>query len=205
MQQQESTIYVIDDNEEVAASLCCLVESVGYPAKAYNDAKSFLAAYNSKEAGCLVLDVRMPEISGLELQERLVKKEINIPIIFITSYADVPMAVRAMKKGAEEFLTKPVNSQVLLEAINKAVAKDISNRLSEEKQAIIQAQVNRLTPREREVMHLVVKGNLSKVIAHKLGISPKTVELHRAKIMEKMEVRAVAELVSKVSVVTKEV
>lgn len=189
------TVYIVDDDKEVTDSLCWLIESVGYKVKIFHNPQKFLSDYEH-QPGCLVLDVRMPEMSGLELQEVLKERQIKIPIIFITGHGDIPMAVRAMKYGATEFLTKPVNNQVLLETINKAIKLDTKQREQEIENAKVLARFDRLTPREREVMELMVKGKLTKVIADNLGISPNTAELHRAKVMKKMEVKALAELVT---------
>lgn len=197
--QQNTNIFIVDDNKEVVNSLSYLVESVGYTPRPFTNAKQFLEEYKEQEPGCLVLDVRMPGLSGLELQERLNELHINVPIIFTTSYADVPMAVRAMKSGATDFLCKPVNCQVLIEAINKALDKDKETRSRQQKYLDIMKLVERLTPREKEVMQLVVKGNLTRMIAEQLKISAKTVDLHRARVMDKMEAKTVAELVNKVS------
>ena len=146
-------------------------------------------------SGCLLLDVRMPEMSGLELQEQLRKRKIDIPIIFITGHGDVPMATRAMKAGAVEFLTKPFNDQTLLDSIQNAIEMDEHRQKVAIEKDFVTQRVNKLTPREFQVMKCVVKGNLNKVTAYELGISPKTVELHRAKIMEKMEAKSLAHLV----------
>jgi len=191
---QEPLVYVVDDNEGVIESTRWLIESVGYHVKCFKGAKQFLDEYNPEVPGCLVLDVRMPEVSGLELQETLVKKGNLIPIIFITAHGDVAVAVRAMKKGAMDFLTKPTNGQVLLEAINKAVRQDLQRRQSEEKSSEIMERMNSLSPREKEVMQLVVGGRLTKTIADRLGVSMRTVEMHRSNIMKKMKVNSQAEL-----------
>ena len=191
---QEPFVYVVDDNEGVIESTRWLIESVGYHVKCFKGAKQFLDEYNPEVPGCLVLDVRMPEVSGLELQETLVKKGNLIPIIFITAHGDVAVAVRAMKKGAMDFLTKPTNGQVLLEAINKAVRQDLQRRQSEEKSSEIMERMNSLSPREKEVMQLVVGGRLTKTIADRLGVSMRTVEMHRSNIMKKMKVNSQAEL-----------
>lgn len=191
----KSTVFIVDDDKEVTESLLWLIESVGYQVEVFHNPQVFLERYEQRP-GCLVLDVRMPEMSGLELQETLKEKNITLPIIFITGHGDIPMAVRAMKSGASEFLTKPVNNQILLETINKAIKFDHKLRESRLENAKLAARFERLTPREKEVMMLMVKGKLTKVIADKLGISPNTAELHRAKVMKKMEVKALAELVT---------
>ncbi len=195
MDINKPTVFIVDDDREVTDSLLWLIESVGYQVEVFYDPQTFLDNYDQC-SGCLVLDVRMPEISGLELQEILKEKKITLPIIFITGHGDIPMAVRAMKLGAMEFLTKPVNNQILLETINKAIKLDQKQKKDIVEHEKIKARFQRLTPREKEVMKLMVKGNLTKIIADKLGISPNTAELHRAKVMKKMEVKAIAELVT---------
>lgn len=192
---QDATIFVVDDDDAMSKSICWLIESVGLNVKTYSSAKEFLEHYPAKQHGCLILDVRMPGMSGLELQETLKEKNIELPIIFVTGHGDVPMAIKAMKAGAFEFLTKPFNDQTLLDSINKAVEFDVDQRVENEEFNAISECIERLTPREREVMNLVVEGKLNKVIASDLKISPKTVELHRAKIMEKMEADSLAHLV----------
>ena len=188
-------IFVIDDNKEVTESLRWLFESVNYEVETFNNANNFLAAYKSTQPGCLILDVRMPEITGLELQEILKERNISIPIIFMTAHADVPMAVRAMKLGAVDFLTKPVNNQTLLETINKAIKIDMKLKRNSTDTAKTAAKAKRLTSRENEVMMLILEGKLNKHIASHLGISQKTVELHRSNVMKKMGAKTAAELV----------
>jgi two-component system response regulator FixJ len=190
------TIFIIDDDKHVIESMRWLMESVDYSVETYSDAQSYLDNCKRDAPGCLVVDVRMPGISGLELQEELHKRDITLPIIFITGHGDVAMAVRAMKAGAVDFLTKPVNNQLLLETINKAIVFDQGNRAKLAKSAEIHERAARLTQREKEVMQLMVTGKLTKVIADELDISPNTVELHRAKVMRKMEAKTLAELVS---------
>src|SRR5574337_115023 len=192
----EATVYVIDDDIEVTESLRWLIESVHYKVVTYPNAESFLQIKHIDEPGCIVLDMRMPNMSGLELQEALNQQHIKIPIIFITGHGDIPMAVRAMKAGAIDFLTKPVNNQILLETINKAIKRSIQQQKDSEKSAELHAKITQLTPREREVMNLMVLGKHTKAIANDLMISPNTVELHRAKVIKKMGVRTVAELVA---------
>ncbi len=192
----EATVYVIDDDIEVTESLRWLIESVNYKVVTFPNAEAFLQTKNIEEPGCLVLDMRMPNISGLELQEALNQQQIKIPIIFITGHGDIPMAVRAMKAGAIDFLTKPVNNQILLETINKAIKRSIQQQKTSEKNAELNARIHQLTPREREVMDLMVLGKHTKAIANELQISPNTVELHRAKVIKKMGVKTVAELVA---------
>ena len=193
--EKKIKISVIDDDEEVITSLIWLIESVGYEVKTYDSAEAYLRSCDFEFTNCLITDVRMPKMSGLELQEELKQRGITIPIIFMTGHGDVPMAVRAMKSGATDFLTKPVNYQVLLEVINKAIKKDQKRRSILQKRQSVIERTKRLTPREREIMNLMVTGKLTKTIADRLSISPNTAEVHRAKIMKKMEVKTLAELI----------
>jgi len=198
------TVFIIDDNEEVSRSLKMLMQSVGYQTRTYHSARQFLHEIDHNQAGCLILDVRMPDISGLQLQEQMHELGIHLPIIFTTAHADVPMAVRAMKLGAVDFLTKPVNSQVLLDIVNKALRIDEKHRAKTQQQQHVQSLIDKLTPREKAVMNHVIAGDPTKVIAIKLGISPKTVDLHRAKVMEKMAIKSIAELVSTTAILDDE-
>tara|TARA_R110000868_G_scaffold380784_1_gene646880 strand:+ start:55343 stop:56005 length:663 start_codon:yes stop_codon:yes gene_type:complete len=194
----DATVFVVDDDESMTESISWLIESVGLPVKTYSSATEFLEKYTQGASGCLILDVRMPGMSGLELQEVLKERGIRLPVIFITGHGDVPMAIRAMKAGAFEFLTKPFNDQTLLDGINKAIEHDANRREENAELDEIRERINRLTPRETEVMKLVITGKLNKVVAVDLEISTKTVELHRAKIMEKMQAGSLAGLVKMV-------
>lgn len=193
-----TTVFYVDDDEAMCESIRFLMESVSLNIETFSSARKFLDSYDPSRSGCLLLDVRMPEMSGLELQEQLRKRKINIPIIFITGHGDVPMATRAMKAGAVEFLTKPFNDQTLLDSIQAAIEIDAERRKIAQERDKIADRINKLTPREYEVMQCVIKGNLNKVTAYELGISSKTVELHRAKIMEKMQAKSLAQLVAMV-------
>ena len=193
--EQQATVWVVDDDKAVLESLQWLMESVGYTVKTFTKAMDFLSTYEPIRIGCLVVDVRMQGMTGLELQESMGKRGIKIPVIFITGHGDVSMAVRAMKAGAMEFLSKPVNNQILLEAVNKAILKDIEIKKQSKQNEHAIALVKTLTPREFEVMGLMVAGKLNKIIAYELGISLSTVELHRAKVMKKIKVRSLAQLV----------
>lgn len=188
-------VYVIDDDEAMRESLAFLFESVGLPVQAFASGRAFLDAHRSAMQGCLLLDVRMPGMSGLDLQERLQERNIRLPIVFMTAYADVPMAVRAMRTGAVDFIEKPFNEQQLLDCIQRALKHDRVRRKDREKLKPIEQRLERLTPREGEVMELVVKGLLNKQIASQLQLSVKTVEQHRARVMEKMDADSLAELV----------
>jgi FixJ family two-component response regulator len=191
----EPIVYVVDDDQAVRDSLRWLIESIGHRVEAFDHAQEFLDAYDSEQPGCLVLDVRMPGMSGLDLQDRLRDRGIQLPIIIITGHGDVPMAVRAMKSGALDFVEKPFSDQVLLERIQQALDLDGRMRQRFERVKDIAARLATLTPREREVMDQVVAGHANKVIAYELGVSMKTVEAHRGKVMRKMKARSLSDLV----------
>jgi RNA polymerase sigma factor (sigma-70 family) len=193
--ESEPVVFIVDDDASVRMSLERLVRSVGLRGKTFASAPEFLEHASADGPSCLVLDVRMPGVSGLALQERLAAAGPRIPIIFITGHGDVTLSVRAMKAGAVDFLPKPFNDQDLLEAIQEAIARD---RQAREKRAALQAiqqRVDLLTPREHDVLGLVVAGLLNKQIAAELGMSEKTVKVHRAQVMQKMQVSSVAQLV----------
>ncbi len=189
-----STVFVVDDDEAVRESLALLVNSVGLEAETFDSAKAFLDAYRPDRCGCLITDIRMPGMSGLELQEKLSSDDIRIPVIVLTGHGDVPAAVRALKGGAVDFVEKPFNPQALLDLIHQAIAKDVEIRELADHESVVAERMALLTPREREVMSLVVAGKANKVIAIELAISERTVELHRARIMKKMQARSLAEL-----------
>ncbi len=193
--ERKPTVFVIDDDPAVLDSLVELLESVAHTVAAYTSAAAFLDDFDPKQPGCLVLDVRMPGMSGLDLQVELVRRKALLPIIFITGHGDVPMAVRAMKHGAVEFIQKPLRDQDLLEHIERALADNLAHYRDQKEQHGIQARLHTLTPREREVLDRMVTGKTNKITAHELGISQRTVEIHRAAVMEKMQVRTLAELV----------
>jgi two-component system response regulator FixJ len=196
MTQSEPTVFVVDDDPYVLKGLRLLMKSVKLNVETYLSAQEFLDGYDPAKPGCLLLDLRMPGISGLELQEILQTRNIPIPIIIITGYSEVQAAVQAMKRGAVEFLEKPFNDQLLIDQVQKAIAEDAQIRQKRAEQEAVLARIALLTPRERKVMDLVIAGKLNKVIARQLGISPKTVEFHRARVMKKMKVDSVAELVA---------
>lgn len=191
----DATVFIVDDDQAMAESLSWMIESVGFKTKTFTNAQSFIDSYTPNQAGCLILDVRMPEISGPELQERLNQKHIQLPIIFISGHGDIPLAVRVMKAGAIDFLAKPFNDQVLLEVINKAIRIDKENREKKLQSVEIAERVAQLTPREHQIMCHIVAGKLNKVISGELDISLKTVEAHRANIMKKLQVKSLPELV----------
>ena len=185
-------VYVVDDDEAMRESLRWLIESAGHVVETFVSANQFLTLYNSQWRGCLILDVRMPTISGLELQSALASRGALLPVIMISGYADVPMVVNAMQTGAMDFLEKPFDDHVLLERIDKALALSVSQTDKEE----MRKQFSRLTVREREILKSVKDGMSSRMIAESLGISAKTVEVHRSNMMQKLSVNSVAELVS---------
>lgn len=191
----DATVFIVDDDQAVARSLRWLIETVRLNVETFASAQAFLDGYDASKRGCLVLDVRMPGMSGLELQERLAASRIQLPIIFITGHGDVQMAVRAVQSGAFDFVEKPFNDQDLLDRIQRAIAFDAEQRGREAQRAQLRALFAGLTPREREVLDLVVEGLSNKAIANSLGLSAKTVEVHRAKVMEKMHARSISDLV----------
>lgn len=189
------TVYVVDDDEAMRDSLQWLLEAERLRVAAFASAEEFLAAFRPGLAGCLILDVRMPGMSGLELHDRLAERRCTLPVIFVTGHGDVPMAVSAIKKGAAEFIEKPFNDRDLLEMVERCLQLDAERRRQAGEVDSMRARLAELTPREREVMDQVIAGKLNKIIADELGISIKTVEVHRARIMEKTGARSVAELV----------
>jgi FixJ family two-component response regulator len=193
--EAEATVAVIDDDPEIREALRGLLRSVGLGVELFGSVQEFLGTARSNLPGCLILDVRLPGRSGLDLQDELAKANIHLPVIFITGHADVPMSVRAMKAGAVEFLTKPVRDQDLLDAIQLAIAKARARRDDERTLARLRADFDTLTPREREVMMMVVAGRLNKQIAGELALSEATVKVHRGQMMRKMRAKSLAELV----------
>lgn len=195
MMSAEPTVFVIDDEPAVRESLRWLIRSVGIPVRAFDSAEEFLETYDENCRGCIVLDVRMPGLSGLELHERLNEDRAAPPILFITGHGDVDTAVRALKGGAFDFIEKPFSDQTLLERIQRALHIDAERygKIAEETE--IEDRMSKLTTRERQVLDIVVTGKPNKVIASELGLSQKTVEVHRAHVMQKMRAKSLAELV----------
>ena len=191
----EATVFIVDDDEAVRSSMKLLLKTLGLTAQAFASAQEFLATFDKGRPGCLVLDIRMPGMSGLELQEELNARDAMLPIIFITGHGDVPMAVEAMQHGAMDFLQKPFRDQDLLDRITKALEKDRAGRDLLGNRERIGVRIATLTPREREVMALVTQGKANKVIAADLNLSQRTVEIHRAHVMEKMGANSLAHLV----------
>jgi FixJ family two-component response regulator len=189
------TVYIIDDDDGMRRALSLLLSTVGYKTLPFGNPQDFLAQFDPDAHGCLVLDIRMPGMSGLELQQHLNRTGSMLPVIFITGHGDVPMAVQAMKEGAFEFIQKPFRDQDLLDRINHALQQDAESRDQLARRADVQRRLESLTPRERQVMAMVVDGAANKVIAIDLELSERTVEIHRAKVMEKMGARSVAHLV----------
>jgi len=194
-QQRPPVVFIVDDDEAVRNSLRLLVKSIGLNATVLGSAQEFLTSYDPMQPGCLVLDVRMPGMSGLELQQQLNLRGAVIPVIFITGHGDIPMAVEAMQQGAFDFLQKPFRDQDLIDRVQKALERDHKNRADLGERRRIRERRDSLTPREREVLSLVTSGKANKVMAADLGLSQRTVEIHRARVMEKMEAHSLAQLV----------
>ncbi len=195
MSKDQQIVFIVDDDEDVRDSLFELVTSIGLTAKAYESANNFLSEFDKNVPGCILADVRMPGLSGIELQHKLIELHAPQPLIIITGHGDITMAVQAMKDGAFEFLQKPFRDQDILDCIVKALEQDATNRIKITKQADTQDRVNSLTSREREVIDKVIEGKPNKIIARELGISDRTVEIHRSHAMEKLGVKSATELV----------
>jgi FixJ family two-component response regulator len=192
--QTEATVFIVDDDLEVRQALALLLESVGLPAETFGSADEYLHQFDAERPGCLILDVRMPGMSGLELQTRLAREPLHPPVIIITGHGDVPMAVRAVQAGAIDFIEKPFNDQALLDSVHRSLEQDARRRGQARELAEIRRRLKSLTPREQEVMELVVSGLRNKMIAAELNVSQSTVEAHRARVMEKMGARSLSDL-----------
>ncbi|WP_282163803.1 response regulator transcription factor [Turicimonas muris] len=202
LENPEILIRIVDDNTATCKSLEFFLEALGYQVKIWNDPEQFLKEYKEdKEDGCLLLDIRMPKISGIELHDILIKEKFRLPIIFLTGHGDVEMAVDSVKKGAFNFLLKPSNEEKLTETIEAAVQFSLETHLKENKKIIFQEVFDSLTPREKEVVRLVARGKLNKIIASDLNISEKTVQQHRSVACHKLAVRSVPELVDFLKVI----
>ena len=189
------TVFIVDDDEAVRDSLALLMASVGLAVEVYDSAAAFLDGHDPAQPGCLILDVRMPGMSGIDLQDRLVTMHSILPVIFITGHGDVPMAVHAMRSGAVDFIQKPFGEQAILDRVQQAVRQDSRNRELLDRQEELRRRLEALTPRERQVMDLVVAGKANKVIADELDVSERTVEIHRARVMHKTGAESLPHLV----------
>jgi len=188
-------VYIVDDDDAVRSGLRLLLSSCGLVTQSFDSARAFLDSVAVDALGCLLLDVRMPGISGLELQERMEARGFQLPVILLTGHGDVPMAVRAMKRGAFDFIQKPFNDQYLLDRVQQATQLSVDNAERQRQQQIRRGRLAKLTSREQAVLERLVSGQANKVIASELGISERTVEVHRARVMEKMETRTLAQLI----------
>ena len=198
MEIRTPIVYIVDDDKDLRTSLAWLLESVSVKAQCFAGAEEFLAHYDPRQPACLVLDVRMPQTSGFQLQEILNRRGSTLPTIFVSAHGDIPMSVTAMKNGALDFVEKPYNPQQMIERIQAALRTAVSAQLDQEQRQLLQGKLALLTSREREVLMLVLDGKASKVIARELNISVKTVDVHRTKIKEKMGVTSIAMLVREV-------
>ncbi|WP_058533870.1 response regulator transcription factor [Legionella saoudiensis] len=191
MQTNNQTIFVIDDEPEICNALQWLFESIQFQVETYKNASSFQEAYDPKKSGLIIMDVRLPDISGLELLEKLRQQKLFLPVIVITGHGDIPMAVRAMKLGAKDFMLKPFNEQILLEKVQKHINHSINN----ESLHLLNNRINSLSKREQQIIKLIIDGKLNKQIAHELSISISTVEAHRSNIMTKVQAKNLAQLI----------
>lgn len=192
------TVHIVDDDSDVADSMSMLLESTGLRTQQYHSAEEFMRGGVAQLVGCLILDVRMPDMNGLELQQEIKLCNTNLPVVFVTGHGDVPMAVQAMKNGALEFLQKPFREQEFIDCVNRALKVNNDALNGHNRLRSIQARIDSLTKREQEIMRLIAAGNITKVVAAKLSISPRTVEIHRARAMEKMQAKTLAQLVQMV-------
>ena len=195
MSVDEQTVFIVDDDNAIRSGISQLIETMGVKTVCFASAQEFLDSYTAGCAGCLVLDVRMPGMSGLMLQDKLAQEKVDLPIIFITGHASVRMGVGAVKKGAIDYIEKPFDDQVLLDQIQKALEQDAKNRQKHAQERIVFGRIESLTSREQQIMHRVANGELNKTIAYELDIKQKTVEHHRSNVMKKMQVDSVAALV----------
>jgi RNA polymerase sigma factor (sigma-70 family) len=194
MDQNKPTVFVVDDDEEVRSALKLLFESVGLPVICYASGLEYLQRFDESLPGCLVVDIRMPGMSGLDMQEKLHDYPIHPPVIIITGHGDVPMAVRAVQAGAVDFIEKPFRDQILLDSVHRAIEMDAKKRGDASRLSEIREHLDQLTPREREVLDLVISGMRNKNISEQMGITLSTVEAHRSKVMEKMQADSLSHL-----------
>ena len=192
---RQTTVFIVDDDNAVRGSLRLLLKSAGLPAVAHASAKEFLDNWHPEQPGCLILDVRMPGMSGIELQSELNRRGAIIPVIFVSGHGDIPMAVEAIQHGAFDFLPKPFSDKDLIDRVQRALAADAENRKALVEKDTLRSRYDSLTPREQEVLVLVTQGKANKVMAGDLGVSQRTVEIHRARVMEKMGANSLAQLV----------
>lgn len=191
----EPVVFIVDDERDVRDAVSMLIRSIGLPVQAFASAQEFLGDYRPDQPGCLVLDVRMPGISGIDLQEAMAAKGIRLPIVFISGHGDIPMAVRAVRAGAVDFLEKPFSDQTLLDRVQKSIELDRRWRREARDRDVVRSRMAQLTPRELEVMECLVAGKVNKIIARELDLSTRTVEIHRARVLQKMEADNVSQLV----------
>jgi two-component system response regulator FixJ len=197
MTERKDIVFVVDDDDAVRDSLCFLLKTIGITGQGFGSGDEFLENFDPDTSGCILLDIGMPGISGMEVQRRLVERDCRMPIIFITGHGDIPMAVEAMHLGAFDFIQKPFHDQELLDRVQQALSVYHEAENERARQDAVQALYNILTPREKEVMGAVVLGHANKVIAMDLELSQRTVEIHRARVMEKMQARSLADLVKR--------
>ena len=193
--EHDSIVYLVDDDQAIRHAMGLLLKSVSLQHQVFTSADEFLELHTGNNNGCLVLDIRMPGLSGLELQQKLIEMGNSLPIIFISGHGDIPMAVEAMQKGAFDFIQKPFRDQELLDRISEALNTARKQESEREQKLDVQERIDTLTKREHEVLDLVVTGKPNKIIAHELGVSQRTIEIHRARVMEKMRAKSLAELV----------
>jgi two-component system, LuxR family, response regulator FixJ len=192
--RKEPTVFVVDDDDAVRDYLKWLMQSVSLQVELFSTAKAFLDAYDPSQCGCVLLDVRMPGLSGFDLQTEMQARRIRLPVIMMTAYAEVPMAVRALRGGAVDFIEKPLDGQVLLDRVQQAIANDQANRRAEQERFEVQERLARLTPRQRAVLEGLIAGKPSKIIAAELGVSASTVDVHRGRLMQRLQARSLPDL-----------
>ncbi len=193
--EQPATVFIVDDDDAIRDSMSMLMETIGLNTQSFASAQEFLDSFDVDKPGCLVLDIRMPGMSGLELQQELVRKNSMLPIVFVTGHGDIPMAVQAIQNGAADFIQKPFRDQDLLDRVNQALKSCHEVHNSQQQSQSVKAHIHNLTPREHQIMEMIVEGKANKVIAIDLGLSQRTIEAHRKNVMQKLEARSLADLV----------